>query len=147
MSFAQSNGLSEATHWGESVQGVQLGIAVTNSIFSAPVATFVIAAITNGSTNVVKLDTRFLSYLYSIILTNDAGKSYTVSNKLPLSGPSLFAELKPGDLYIESRERVQVNFPENIEPGDYTLIATRSLTLFDNGIRLVSNPLKIRIIK
>jgi hypothetical protein len=52
------------------------------------------------------------------------------------------ATLKPGEERIDN---IPVTFGENIDPGNYTLKATRSFTVKGEEVKLVSNLLKVQI--
>ena len=129
---------------GESVQGVQLSISMTNSVVKTPLSTTVTAVTRNLSTNEIRVDIAFLTVFFDIILTDDRGKLYHVITPVLVRGPREIVPLKPGEQRSDS---IPVTFSEDIEPGDYTLKTTRSFTLKGQEFHLVSNPLKIRIIK
>ena len=144
LSFAQSNGLSEATHWGESVQGVQLSISMTNRVVKTPLSTAITAVTRNSSTNDIRVQISFPMEFFDVVFTNDAGKSYDVITPSLIRGLREFGALKPGEQRSDS---IPLTFSEDIEPGDYTLKATRSFTLKGQEFPLVSNSLKVRIVK
>jgi hypothetical protein len=52
--------------------------------------------------------------------------------------------INPGE---EKSEFIPITIGENIEPGDYTLKATRTFTLNDSDFTLESNSIRVTIIK
>ncbi len=143
-SFAQANGPTEAVEWGKSAQGVQLSIAMTNSVFMTPSSTMVTAATTNSSANEIRIDISFPTVIFDLLLTNNAGKIYHVTTPLNIRGPRRIVTLKPGERRVDF---IPTTFPANIELGDYTLTATRSFTFKDETFRLFSNGLRVQMVK
>jgi hypothetical protein len=136
--IAQSSAHSDAISWGESVQGVQVSITMTSSVFQAGSHTTVMVVTKNSSTNYI-----YPTWHFDVLLTNGAGKLYRVR-----TSKHLFVErrytvtIKPGE---QNHEMIPVTFEENVEPGDYTLKATRSFTVNGKDFKLESNLLKVQI--
>jgi hypothetical protein len=139
---AQSNGLPATPKWGDSVQGVQLSITMTNSVFGIGTSTTVAAITKNSSSNEITIEISFPTVAFNILLTNDAGKSYRIVTPFLIRGMRQFATLKPGEERIAN---IPVTFREDIEPGNYTLNASRHFTLNNEEFSLVSNALKVQI--
>ena len=130
------------TNWGNSVQGVQLAITMTNSVFQVGSSSTVESVTTNSSTNTITVDISAPTMNLGVFLTNDTGKSYHVTTPMMIRGPRQLVKIKPGE---ESAESIPVTFGENIEPGDYTLKATRHFSMNGKDFELVSNLLKVQL--
>jgi ankyrin repeat protein len=136
------------------VQGVRLSIAMTNRVFEVPSSTAVTALTTNASSNAVMMDITLPPMNYRLLLTNRAGKCYDVPAPFAGNGFSETVTLQPGETHMET---IRIFFFGSIEPGDYTLMATRTVifpwtqhsdfTFEDQSFKLVSDPLKITILK
>jgi len=100
-----------------------------------------VAVITNGSTNTIRMVVTGADFRLSV--TNGAGKLYDLT---PLRPSRYFmrvrVDISPGE---QKTENIEVAFGTNIEPGLYTLLATRSFSPSDGSYELESNPLKIQI--
>jgi hypothetical protein len=143
--LAQSNDPQTITHLGDSVQGVQLSITMTNNIFPVGSSVAVMSATKNLATNDIILNIAVPTLNFDLILSNDAGKLYHVTSRLSIRGSMhQFETIKPGG---ESFESIPVTFVENIEPGDYTLKATRHFSMGGRDFELESNSIKVQITK
>ena len=152
LSLAQNNTVGAAS-WGDSVQDVQLSIAMTNKVYQIGSSAIVQSVTKNSSTNVVAVDVSFPLASFDVALTNSAGKLYhVVSTPAAIAYPTVLKTLNPGE---ESAESIPVTFGENIEPGDYFLRATRHFGLSEASdihsregmFTLESNSIKVQIIK
>jgi len=65
-----------AADWGQSVQGVQLAITMTNSVFQVGSSSAVASVTTNSSTNTIIVDISAPTIHFDVLLTNDTGKLY-----------------------------------------------------------------------
>jgi hypothetical protein len=132
------------TNWCEAVQGVQLSITMTNNVFDVGSHSVVASVTKNSSTNTIIVDMSAPTVNFDVLLTNDTGKLYHVTTPMMIRGPRKLVAIQPGE---ESVESIPVTFGENIEPGDYTLKATRTFTLNDKEFTLESNSIKVKVIK
>jgi hypothetical protein len=138
-----------ATNWGPSVRGVRLLIYMTNSVVESGSTANVLTVITNGSTNSIGLGFTALPSDFGVLLTGSGGRLYH------LTAPPLALRINqrmtimPGE---QDARNIQVTFGEpihawedglrkNIEPGDYTLQATRN---FEGG-KVESNLITVRV--
>src|ERR1035437_394502 len=133
---AQANDSQAITNWGQIVQGVQLAITMTNSVFQVGSSSAVESVTTNSSTNTIIVDISAPTMNFGVLLTNDTGKSCRVTPRLAIREPGRPVTISPGG---ELSESIPVIFGKNIEPGDYTLKATRTFTLNDKEFTLESN--------
>ncbi len=133
-----------AADWGQSVQGVQLAITMTNNVFQVGSSSAVESVTTNSYTNTITVDISAPTMNFGVFLTNDTGKSYDVTPRLKIREPGRLVTISPGGGQSES---IPVTFGENIAPGDYTLKATRHFTMSGEDFTLESNSIKIKVIK
>jgi hypothetical protein len=155
---AQSLGHPAAADWGPGVQGVQLSISLTNNIFQVGSSATVESVTQNSSTNDIVVDIFAPTVVFDVVLTNSAGKSYHITTPMRIRGPSQFVTIKPGDNSAESIPVTfgQTRFGDTVEPGEYTLLATRHFSFVTHDLRpgdeaeladlkLESNVLKVRV--
>ena len=143
--IAKSNSPMKAADWGESVQGVQLSVTMTNSDVRIGASATIGAVIKNQSTNDITLDISVPALSFDVLITNGAGKSYHIITMPALIlYPRHLVKIKPGR---ENGESIPVTFAEDIEPGDYILKATRKFTTKDGGFTLESNSIKVQVLK
>jgi hypothetical protein len=136
-----SNGTPASTNWGKAVQGVQLSIVATNSVVAAGSSITVWTVITNTSTNVVRLVESRAETDYDLMATNSAGARYPLTPRF-IIGRRATVRLSPAKQYAIS---VPVSFPTTIEPGEYTLTASRGFESSVGNFELESNPLIIQV--
>jgi hypothetical protein len=129
------------TKWGRSVEGVQLSIGATNTVAGAGAAIWVATVITNKSTNAISVVESRRETDYDLLLTNVANRVYHLTPRFALFSRHM-EPLNPGKAYVLT---IPVAFPSNIEPGEYTLIATRGFSSSGGGFNVESNPLQITI--
>lgn len=141
---AQSNDSQTITHWGNSVQGVQLSIRITNNIFQVGSSTTVMSVTKNSSTNTIAMDISAPTINFDIVLTNNTGTLYHVTTRIGIRMPGIILKIKPGEEYAQS---IPVTFEQEIEPGDYTLKATRQFGMSHGGFELESNSIEVQVIK
>jgi hypothetical protein len=141
---AQSNNSQIAANWGQSIQGVQLAIMMTNGVFQVGSSSSIVSVTENSSTNAIIVDMSAPTVNFDVLLTNDTGKLYHVTTPMMIRGPRKLVAIQPGEKSVES---IPVTFREEIEPGDYTLKATRTFTSNDGDFTLESNSIKVQIIK
>jgi len=147
---AQPTGQSETNNWGESVQGVQLSIALTNStVIEAGSSITFVAVIKNSSTNVIEIQYTALSSDYSASLTSATGKTFQLIDEPLILRLNLALPLNPGEQNVRI---ISVNIKKNIEPGDYVLQAGRGFYQADRDsyvdkhwLIVKSNLLKVQI--
>jgi hypothetical protein len=140
----------EATNWGKSVQGVQLSIMMATNVFQVGSSTTVESVTKNSSTNDIVVDIFAPTMVFDVLLTNSAGKTYHVTTPMMIRGPRHFVTIKPGE---ESAESIPVTFGDIVEPGDYTLRATRHFSSskedyiheVEGAFTLESNLIKVQI--
>jgi len=140
--LAQSSNLQSITNWGKSVQGVQLSTRLSNRTFQVGSSATVAAVIKNSSTKDITLLVSAVNF--TVLLTNNAGKSYNIIKPVVILYPSQIVTINPGEKRDES---ITVTFAEKIEPGDYTLKATRKFSSSDGDFTLESNLIKVTIVK
>jgi len=145
MCLAQSNDSQTTANLGESLRGIQLSIVMMTNVFpvhSTAVVTFITK---NSSPNIITVTEPASIVNSDVLLISDTGKLYDLT---PSAGEirilSALRQLNPGG---EDTDSLSVTFPENIEPGDYMLKATRKFQMNGNDFTIESNPIKIRIIK
>jgi len=152
---AQSTGDPAPAAWGPGVQGVQLSISLTNNVFQVGSSATVESVTRNSSTNDVSVDIFAPTDVFDVLLTNRAGKSYHITTPMAIRGFRQFVTIKPG---AESSESIPVTFGrarfgDTVEPGDYTLFATRHFSsanedaaqVKEGGFKLESNALTVRV--
>jgi len=145
MSMAKSENPPPAMAWGEPVDGVQLGIAMTNTVFHIPSTAAVSLTLTNGSRRGIKCNTTHAEQFVILLLTNNSGMSYEIGPKpAPGTGVVRHVTIKPGS---QRTETIPVRFDQNFNPGVYVLRATRQLEFFKGSPVYVSGPLTLRLTK
>jgi hypothetical protein len=152
---AQSIDPPAAAAWGQSVQGVQLSITLATNVFQVGSSATVESVTRNLSTNDIVVDIFAPTAVFDVVLTNSAGKSYHITTPTAIRGPSQFVTIKPGDKSAESIPVTfgQTRFGDTVEPGDYTLFATRHFSYAtqdyvhegQGAFKLESNSLKVRV--
>jgi hypothetical protein len=153
--LAQSVVPPAAADWGKSVQGVQLSITLATNVFQLGSSATVESLTRNTSTNDVVVDIFAPTAVFDVLLTNRTGKSYHITTPTAIRGPRQFVVLKPGD---KSAEAIPVTFGktrfgDTVEPGDYTLLATRHFSAAtedyvhegEGAFKLESNSLKVEV--
>jgi hypothetical protein len=148
--FDFSNGVQPkappgATNWGKSVAGVRLSITMANGFVEAGSTNIIVAVITNSSTNFIEMGVTSPAADFDPILTSSAGKLYHLVAPLPmplLTRVNMFVAMHPGEQCVWI---LSVPFVKSIEPGNYTLQASRGFKTSDGGFKLESNPLKIQV--
>jgi len=136
----QASDSQTITNWGESVQGVQLSITIATNVFPVGSSATVESIIKNSSTNDISLLMSAVNF--NVLLTNNTGKSNNLIKPVVILYPRRFVTIKPGE---ESDESIPVTFGDAVEPGDYTLEATRHFTMNGKDFELVSNLLKVQV--
>ena len=134
---------ADQAKWGGAVQGVQMSVSLTNHVLAVGSKAALLAEIKNSSTNVV---TVFVSdpivNNFTVSLTNSE-KTYIIAEP---SG-AISAIFPP--INIPSGEtrnwEVTLTIGKDVQPGDYTLKATRSFKTQGTDFQLVSNFLKVRV--
>lgn len=149
--IAQSN---TNLDFGQSVQVVQLSISVSNNVIAVGSELIISAEIKNLSTNVIHLSESSPEMDFNVFLTSDSGKVYKLTPPAVVFTRLLRSDLKPGESrdsiihvgvnkYFEPPSLVAID--KNIEPGDYTLKATRHFSKNNSICELESNLLKVQI--
>ena len=143
----QASNSQTITNWGESVQGVQLAITVTNSVFQIGSQATVLSVTKNFSTEVVKVDISAPTINFDVILTSSTGKLYHITTPTNIGYPTIFRTINPGEERAESIPVTfgKTRFGDTVEPGDYTLKATRHFSMNGKDFELVSNLLKVQV--
>jgi len=130
----------DATNWVPGIEGVQLLIYATNATFYRGTTITLVSVIRNGATNAIYLVESTPETDFNLLLTNRMGKVYHLT---PLR------ETRNMSRTIESAKlapmSIPVTFGTNIEPGDYTLIATRVFSAHGGNFEVRSNPLKFEL--
>jgi uncharacterized membrane protein len=118
----------EVTKWGNAVEGVQLSVNSTNNIVVVDSTTTLFARIRNLSTNTITLTVSDLRVNdFTVYLTDSSKNIYKIAEP---SG-AVFAvfppiNITPGESHILT---ISLTVDKNIEPGDYTLKATRHFSI------------------
>ena len=135
------------TNWGHSVQGVQMAITMTNSVFQVGAQAAVLSVTKNLSTEVVKVDISAPTINFDVILTSSTGKLYHVTTPTAIGYPTIFRTINPEEERSESIPVTfgKTRFGDTVEPGDYTLKATRHFSMNGKDFELVSNLLKVQV--
>jgi hypothetical protein len=143
--MAQSSNSQTITNWGQSVQGVQLAISMTNNVFRVGSSSVVESVITNSSVSIITVFGTIPEANSDVVLTSGTGKLYHVT-ELP---GSFSYRLKRKAIQVREQqvESIRITFGENIEAGDYTIKAIRKFSLSDRDFTLESNSIKVQIIK
>ena len=144
--MAQTNDPQTITNWGESVNGVQMSISLSNNVNGVGWRTLSVN-ITNSSTNIISFDDRGG---LTVTLIGEPGKTYELIRPVnayrsltPM--PPLY-DLKPDKSWVKN---ISLPFGLGIESGEYTLKATIHFTMHiginGKGFELVSNSLKVQV--
>jgi hypothetical protein len=137
---------AQQTNWGESTWGAQLSFNLTNMVISAVETTTLQCKIKNSSTNFINVVEVNPMTDFSVFLINDAG----VSRKLtPDASSAVFYrivhKLNASQVYECS---VAIKIEKDVEPGDYTLKATRHILTADSkSCEITSNLLKVKVVR
>jgi hypothetical protein len=146
---AQSNNSQMAANWGQSVQGVQLEITMTNSVYQVGSSSVVASVTRNSSENAITIDISAPTVNYDVLLTSETGKLYHITTPLKIRELTKLVMINHGE---EKSESIPVTFGvtrfgDAVEPGEYMLKATRKFVLNDKEYTLESNSLKVQIVK
>jgi len=140
--IAQPSAVPASTNWGKSVQGVQLLITLTNNVVETGASITARIVMWNASTNIITVGITGTALDFGLVLRNGSGKPYDDLRPFPLSGSATSEMVTSGGI----RERnVPVVFPSNIEPGEYTLVATRAFSSRAGSFMVESKPVRIQI--
>jgi hypothetical protein len=147
---AQSNSSQSVTNWGESVNGVQLSISLSNNILAAGSSTTVHYRVKNSSTNTVGWGVVNATQGFAVFLTNSAGKIYRLTpapdtNSEVISvNYALVRKVKAGGSCEGS---VPIVVGKEIKPGNCQLEAIQYFFIGGKRPRheLVSNLLEVHI--
>ncbi|HTB82831.1 MAG TPA: hypothetical protein VK742_04185 [Candidatus Sulfotelmatobacter sp.] len=137
---AQSDASQTNSIWNESVQGVHLSIAISNSVIALGSTVIVFAKIQNASTNTIKMAEEGVLRDFDVILKDGFGKETKLSPDTS-RWPRTFSKsvtIKPG----ETREwKIPVTINKEVFAGDYKLIvSTKQL-----GYDLISNYIDVAV--
>ena len=139
--IAQSSFPSVTTNWERTVQNVQLLISTTNSVVESGSSGAVMAVIRNGTTNAIVVYEMGPTFDFGVSLTNTAGQLYQLTSR---PDRTMVARVT-----VESGKQlastIPVTYGKNIQPGQYTLIATRSFSSSAGNFKMESNQLEIQI--
>jgi hypothetical protein len=141
LDLAQTNDPAQLTTWGRSVQGVQLSIRTTNSVFKGGEEACIETIITNSATNAVLFFRTGRDTDFDVLLTNGSGSGYHLTPRF-ISGSISRVIINPT---TQIAETIPLTIGTNIEPGDYTLQAYRGFMSNDVDFRVESNPLKVHV--
>ena len=149
---AQSNATNEASSWGTSIEGVKLSITMTNAVVDTGGTISIVAAITNSSSGSISLVETSPQTDFDLLLTNSTEGTYHLTPRL-LRGNEGTVTINAG---VQSAVTIPVTFAQdisatpvrqlqNVEPGAYTLKATRSFFVNDHKFTLESNLLRVHV--
>jgi hypothetical protein len=130
----------EATNWGVGVRGVQLLLYPTNTVIDGGSSITVLAVIRNTSTNSIQVIEKDAERDFDLSLTNVAGKVYHLTPHK--AGRNLPMEIVGG---AHLAMNIPVAFRSDVEPGEYTLRATRLFFVKSERFTLESNLLKVQV--
>jgi len=139
---AQTTSQSDTNNWGNSIQGIQLSISMTNSVVETRSSIAVMAIIKNSSTNIIYSGELEDSADYDLILANDAGNKYHLIPRASWLHLVKTLTLNPGEQDVRT---IFATIGRNTETGDYTLQATRTFNMVGVRYKLESNLLKVQI--
>src|ERR1700722_900036 len=131
------------TNWGTMSCGARLSIALSNNIIPQGTNIVLTCLIKNDSTNLVSAPMWAPMGFYAI-LTNNFG---TLHELIPnpekfLGGSSIASSIMPGQT---NSYKVLLNFKQDIKPGNYELVVSRTILVEHKSYKLVSNALKINV--
>jgi hypothetical protein len=125
---AQTNIFQSVTNWGESVNGVQLSISLSNNILSAGSSSSVQCRIRNLSTNTIGWWVVEPTQGFNVFLTDSSGKIYRLT-PLPITNSvtahitySFACKVEEGGTY---GYQTPINIGKSIKFGNYQLKANQ----------------------
>jgi hypothetical protein len=135
---------SDTNKWGQSVQGVQLLITLTNTsdVIEAGSSITFVAVLKNVSTNVVAVAYTALPSDYSASLTSVTGKTHEIIDSPLIIRLNYSVRLDPGKQDVRI---ISTGIKKSIEPGDYTLQARRGIYVDNHWFSVKSNLIKVKI--
>jgi len=140
--LAQTNDSQTITNWGESVNGVQLSIALNTNVLVVGKSSVLHCRIKNTFSDIAYLVNEPAQDM-DILLISDSGKKYELVR--PYDGP--YAGNVPHEL--KSNQTIECDMPlqldKSIEPGSYSLKALVSMESLEGGYQPVSNLLKVEV--
>lgn len=147
---AQSNSSQLVTNWGESVNGVQLSISLSNNILAADSSMMVQYRVKNSSTNTIGWGVVNATQGFAVFLMNSTGNNYRLTPEPDTNSEVidltyvLYRKVKAGGSYAGS---VPIVVGKEIKPGNYQLEAIQSFFIGGKRPRheLVSNLLEVHI--
>ena len=133
----------DATNWGQSVQGAQLSIMITNDVVESGGPVTIVTVIRNTSTNLLNFFESGPWTDYDLVLTNRAGQIYHLTEPFEVGGGSR----RPLAIYPggESSIRVPTHISNSIQKGEYVLKAIRVFSVNHVGFKVESNLLPVQI--
>jgi hypothetical protein len=138
----QTNSTETISNWGEDVQGVQLSITMTNTIIEIGSTITLVTVIKNTSTNSIQLAQIWQPADYDVLLKSGADKVYHLIQQPLVIRMKTMLTMSPGEQNVRI---IPATIGKNIEPGDYTVQATRSFSMNGTSFRLESNLLKVQV--
>ena len=141
---AQSNSSQTSSSRWMDVQGVRMSITLTNDVIEAGSTITLVAVIKNSSTNAIHLGQLWEPADYDVLLTSGAKKVLHLIQEPDISTLNTRLTINPGEQNVRV---IPVTFGKSIEPGDYTLSATRRFAFSEVELTLESNSIKVKIIK
>jgi hypothetical protein len=143
----QSDNSLSATNWGQSVNGVELSISLSNNVIPLGSTTRLQCRVKNSSTNFITWGVLSPAQGFTVSLTNNLGKAYRLTpdeSKFTIISYSSTCEVEAGETYECS---VPIVIGKNVEPGNYQLEANQHFLI--RGKRpsheLTSNLLDVQI--
>lgn len=140
--------LDKMIDWGNSVEGVQLSVNVTNNMLQIGSRTAFVFYLTNSSTSIITIAQaqNSTSPEVAVELISESGKSYLLT-PMPEEMP---AALPPVSINVrELREwQLPLSIVEGVKAGDYIIKASvKYRTEVGRYLQLTSNSLKVSLIK
>ena len=140
-----SSTTNRAVAWGKPVMGARLWVSLSTNVLTAGSTATLALRIENTSSDVIRVTETVTSWDFEVRLVSASG----VSRRISAEGTNIFmgmgtdVELKPGE-WIDWTDPVRVG--KGVEPGPYTVTASRTITSPDNSEhKLTSNPLSVRV--
>lgn len=135
---------SDTNNWGESVQGVLLSFTLTNTSHVVEAGSPIIfaAVLKNSSTHVIEIPHTGLPSDYFASLTSVTGKTYRIIDPPLTLHENTRVLLDPGKQDVRI---ISTGIKKSIEPGDYTLQASREIYVDNHSFTVKSNLIKVQI--
>lgn len=132
------------TNWGQSIQGIRISIGTITNIFSPASIIVVNAQIQNTSTNMVFVHETASWKDFSVWLEDASGKKsiLTDNSRAIIEDRNFIKKIRPGEI---CSWKIRLFLSKETAFGDYTMKATRKITMNGRQFVIESNPLLIQV--